>query len=350
MFSGAYLRQARVEAQGGSLSAAELAERVGASKAQILAYENGLRTPDPPRIRQLAAALNMRPLDLADKTGMDSWQLADLRRASGLRASDLCRELQLKPYSYRRLETTGLCAEGSYGLSVRLASVLGVTVQELERYIAHAPGVRERIERVRVPLKSVVDRHLEPGCTALPVAGDEPVKAVAAHYARSVPTIARILQQEIVTLREAHRRRAIAEATAQYGATAEDQDRGHRRREHVALHIHRSIAALPFRLDTFFRAQLSPHGWESLGQLHLVAGRERPEVVRPLMTFGTTLGPFVRPLTAWPRADTAAAHEISRDGRRHHASFEAWYGILYPWVQDRLRQFAALLETSETPS
>lgn len=348
MFSGAYLRQARAEAHGGGLSAEELAERVGASKAQILAYENGQRVPDPPRIRQLAQALGVRPLELVDRTGMTHWQLADLRRANGLRASDLCRELGLKPYSYRRLETTGLSAEGRYGLSLRLASVLSVPVWVLERHMANAPGVRQRLERVREALSIIVDTHLEPGRADAPEAEDEAVRAVAAQYARSAPIVARILQQEIVTLREMRRRQATAAAIAHYGATSEDQDRAHRRMEGEAVRIRQSIATLPQRMDTFFRAQLSPHGWETLSQLHIARSSETAlAVTQSALAHDILLGPFIRPASTQPGQRRTAPYTISRDGQRHYVGFKSWYDVLYPWVQENLRHFEAQMEAGE---
>ncbi|MGJ3558066.1 helix-turn-helix domain-containing protein [Streptomyces sp. INA 01156] len=45
MFSGVRLRQARSKAPEGPLSAEKLAEKVGASKAQILAYETAGASP-----------------------------------------------------------------------------------------------------------------------------------------------------------------------------------------------------------------------------------------------------------------------------------------------------------------
>ncbi|MGW1673383.1 helix-turn-helix domain-containing protein [Streptomyces sp. NPDC002324] len=349
MFSGAHLRQARSEAGGDGLSAAALAERVGVSKAQILAYENGHRTPDPPRIRELATALGVRPLELADRAEMASWQFAELRRASGLRASDLCQALKLTPYSYRRLETTGLCAEGTYGLSGRLASELGVSVQVLEKHIAKTPGVLERIEQAQAPLTVIVDSCLAPGSLTLPNEDDAAVKTVAAHYARSPRIITRILQQEIRTLRAAHLKQAIAAATAHYGATAREQHRARQRMNGEELHIRQSIAALPYRLDRFFRSQLSPQGWETLSQLHLMEGKFPPAGTHNPAVHEEELGPFVRRESPLPGPDTAAAYEITRDGQRHYTSFKAWYDAVYPWVKESLGQFAKQLETPSNP-
>ncbi|WP_165939168.1 helix-turn-helix domain-containing protein [Streptomyces sp. BK205] len=348
MFSGARLRQARAEAQTGGLSAEELAERVGASKAQILAYENGQRVPDPPRIRQLAAALEIRPLELADQERMADWDLAELRRANGLRASDLCRELELKPHSYRRLERTGLSPESRYGMAVRLAGALGVSVQVLERHIANVPGVRQRLDQVREALTTLVGTHLAPGRADVPDPEDEAVKAVAVQYARSPSTVARILQQQIVTLREMHHRQATEAAAAYYGATPEDQDRARRRMENEAVRIQQLIATLPQRMDAFFRAQLSPHGWETLGQLHLARSDQAAlAAARSTLFYEPLLAPFIRTQSIPQGAGRNTPYVLSRDAQRHYAAYKSWYGALYPWVEESLRQFEARLEAGE---
>ncbi|MEU0195990.1 helix-turn-helix domain-containing protein [Streptomyces afghaniensis] len=350
MFSGARLRQARSETAAGALSAEELAERVGASKAQILAYENGQRVPDPPRIRQLADALGIHPLVLANQSGRRSWQLADLRRANGLRASDLCSNLGLKPHSYRRLETSGLTADGRYGLSQRLAVALGVSMRALERHVSNAPAVRQRLDSIRCPLTALIEGHLEPGRTSGPEATDPAVKEIAACYTRSVTTVARLLSQEVLTVREMRRRQAILAATAFYGPTAEEQQRARRRMEGEEARINQLISSLPRRLDSFFRAQLAPASWETLSQLHLAGTNERAlTMIAPAVAQDSTLGPLIRPLARRTTGPGLGLYDISREGQRHYLSFKHWYDALYPWVDDNLRHFRQQTAVSEPP-
>ncbi|MET8081369.1 hypothetical protein [Streptomyces sp. NPDC005303] len=52
----------------------------------------------------------------------------------------------------------GLTAEGCYGVSPRLAAALDVPVPALERHLANAPAVRERLVAVVVPVLSDVGR------------------------------------------------------------------------------------------------------------------------------------------------------------------------------------------------
>ncbi|MEU9273021.1 helix-turn-helix domain-containing protein [Streptomyces sp. NPDC048251] len=350
MFSGARLRQARLQAPAGALSAEELAGRVEASKAQILAYENDQRVPDPPRIRQLARALGIHPLQLADQSGKHEWQLADLRRANGLRASDLCSQLELKPHSYRKLETLGLTAEGRYGLSPRLAAALGVSLRVVERHIANAPAVRQRLDAVRETLAAVLDTHLAPGRSDLPEAEHPAVKDVAACYARPASTVVRILCQEVLTLREMRRRQAMEAATAFYGPTAQEQQRARRRMEGEEARINQLLDSLPQRMDVFFRAQLSPQSWETLSQLHLARSNEAAlGMICPALSEDAALSPLIRPLPDPTSPAGPSLFGISREGQRHYVSFKHWYEALYPWVGESLRLFERRLVNSEPP-
>ncbi|MFF8479118.1 helix-turn-helix domain-containing protein [Streptomyces sp. NPDC015414] len=349
MFCGTRLRQARAGAHGGALSAEELASRVGASKAQILAYENGQRVPDPPRIRQLAHALGVHPLELADQSSMREWPLADLRRANGLRASDLCSALGLSSHSYRKLETMGLTAEGCYGVSPRLAAALGVPLPALERHLANVPAVRERLDSIRAVLAAVVDTHLAPGCSDLPGADELAVKRVAASYGRSATTIVRILSEEVAALREARRRQAMEAATAFYGATAQEQHRARRRMESEEARLRQLAATLPQRIDTFLRAQLSPQSWETLSQLHLARNDEASlGMISPAPTKDDALAPLIRPVpTSSP--SSAGVYGISKEGQRHYVNYKRWYEALYPWVDESLRHFEQRMVTSDAP-
>jgi phosphoglycolate phosphatase-like HAD superfamily hydrolase/transcriptional regulator with XRE-family HTH domain len=341
MFCGSRLRQARAEAEGGALSAEELASRIGASKAQILAYETGQRVPDPPRILQLAHALEVHPLQLADQSAMQEWKLADLRRASGLRATDVCSMLGLSSHSYRKLETMGLTAEGCYGVSPRLAAALDVPVPALERHLANAPAVRERLGGIRPVLTAVVDTHLAPGRSDLPSADDPAVKEVAASFGRSVTTIVRLLSEEVAALREARRRQAMEAATAFYGATAQEQQRARRRMEREQTRFRQLVAGLPQRIDAFLRAQLSPQSWETLSLLHRVRNDDAglgmmSGVPTEESAFGA-LGALIAPLSAADSPSSACRYEISGEGQRHYARYKRWYDALYPWVEESLR-------------
>ncbi|MGJ3558065.1 HAD hydrolase-like protein [Streptomyces sp. INA 01156] len=289
-------------------------------------------------------------MELANQSDIQTWQLADLRRANGLRASDLCSELGLKPHSYRRLETMGLTAEGRYGLSLRLAAALGVSMRALERRIANAPAVRQRLDSIRGTLTALIETHLEPGRTDVPEAEDGAVKEIAACYARSAPTVARILRQQTLMLREMRRRQATEAATAFYGPTAQEQQRARRRMESEEEQINQLITSLPQRLDAFFRAQLAPDSWETLSQLHLARSRERAlAMISPVLAQDATLVPLTRRLPRKTDESDPGLYDISREGQRHYLTFKHWYNALYPWVDDSLRHFEQQTAVCDPP-
>ncbi|MHA4816114.1 helix-turn-helix domain-containing protein [Streptomyces aculeolatus] len=347
MFDGDRLRRIRLAAHDRRrLTAEELAQAVGASKAQILAYENGLRVPDPPRIRALADALDVSPLELADQSGADEWDLAALRRATGLRASDLWQALGLKPHAYRRLETEGLTAEGRFGVVPQLASLLNVPVRVLENAIGNAPGVLRRLEEVSNPLSIVLTRYLEPSRLDLPQSDDALIRKVAALYRRPASTITKILAHEVLQLREMHRRRIVETANAYYGSTHDEQLRAKRRLRAEDHRITNAQVSLPQRVDMFFRSQLAPDHWKVLAKLHaLRARRLTAREVLPALEDRAPLGPFVQPRAS----DGLKACEISREGQHHYAAFKAWYEVLYPQVHEELEAFEDLLAPGEPP-
>lgn len=68
-----------------AMTAEELAGAAGTTKAQILAYENGHRVPDPPRIKALARALHIHPRLLMNPEKRGNWAIADAARMRAAR-------------------------------------------------------------------------------------------------------------------------------------------------------------------------------------------------------------------------------------------------------------------------
>ncbi|WP_329431488.1 helix-turn-helix transcriptional regulator [Streptomyces sp. NBC_01280] len=113
------LRAHRMNVDGSrmkAMTAEELAGAAGTTKAQILAYENGHRVPDPPRIKALARALHIHPRLLMNPEKRGNWAIADVRRGCGLRADDVVRELGVSPKERRsaaQLSTPSTCKSAS---------------------------------------------------------------------------------------------------------------------------------------------------------------------------------------------------------------------------------------------
>lgn len=336
MFDGRRLRRARSAAQGHGMSVSELAVSIGAAKEEILLYEAGTRYPEAPRIKQLAEALGIAPLDLADPGGKDDWTLADLRRLNGYRVRDLSGELGLSPRTYSRLERDGVISQRRFALVPQIADRLGVSVAEVERLIGKAPVVQQRLSSVRPLLHAVFDSYTQAGCLKIPSSDDSNVRAIASLYARPAAILAALLGQETARIRDLLRRRASFAVTADFGATADEQADARKGVEAQTARIQRTISSLPQRLDTFFRCMLPSEHWRALAHLSLVAttvgGPLTPAQLKTPADILASMPPHL--VTALPdTAQDAREYEISEDGIQHHVAYRSWYDALYPSVR-----------------
>ncbi|WP_329347178.1 helix-turn-helix domain-containing protein [Streptomyces sp. NBC_01261] len=330
MFSGRRLREARIAARAGrGMTAEELARLSGTSKSQILAYENDLRVPEPPRIKDLASALGVPPLDLADQSLMPEWTLASLRRASGLRIADVCKELRIKPHVYRRIESTGLTGQDCHGVTPRLAAMMNVLVQDVENALSNEPLYHSRITEISALIYELVQNFVRPGNLNMPQADETLVRQISAHLGRHALAVSKILGHEISTLRETHRRAMIEKATAHYGTTHEEQARASRRMNAENRVLANAETVLAQRLDVFFRSQLSAESWHLLAKLHLRQSRKSsnptllcsPSAAQEIGAFAEAAGKDERTVG------------ITAEGQRHFISFKSWYDLQYPWIQ-----------------
>lgn len=334
--TAAWLRRARSAAQGHGMSVSELAVSIGAAKEEILLYEAGTRYPEAPRIKQLAEALGIAPLDLADPGGKDDWTLADLRRLNGYRVRDLSGELGLSPRTYSRLERDGVISQRRFALVPQIADRLGVSVAEVERLIGKAPVVQQRLSSVRPLLHAVFDSYTQASCLKIPSSDDSNVRAIASLYARPAAILAALLGQETARIRDLLRRRASFAVTADFGATADEQADARKGVEAQTARIQRIISLLPQRLDTFFRCMLPSEHWRALAHLSLVAttvgGPLTPAQLKTPADILASMPPHL--ITALPdTAQDAREYEISEDGIQHHAAYRSWYDALYPSVR-----------------
>jgi phosphoglycolate phosphatase-like HAD superfamily hydrolase/transcriptional regulator with XRE-family HTH domain len=337
MFDGARLRQARAAAEDGrGISAEALARRIDATKSQVLAYENGVVRPDPRRIRDLAQALGIEPLQLSDTTRAQAWALADLRRAHGLRAADVSRALGLSLRTYRRLENEGIVPAHKLNLMSELAELFAITAGEVEEHLCRAPLLSQRLDEVREPLSCLLSFYLQPKNLDKPDPGDDEIVALAGLYRRSPLTIARIVGHEIARLRGMRRRQAKFDAAANYGATAEEQANGQAAAQAEGRKIREVIDALPQNLDAFFRCMLPLDAWRTIALFH---------ALRPLGGWLSTgqLNATSEQLAMIPAQllerrttgkDAAQAeYRISEQGAKHCAAYRPWYDACYPAVQ-----------------
>ncbi|NMI63157.1 helix-turn-helix transcriptional regulator [Streptomyces sp. RLA2-12] len=199
-----------------SRTAEELAEAVGATKAQILAYENGHRVPDPPRVRALARALKVHPWHLMNSDERNTWTLADFRRASGLRAQDVVNDLGISPKNYRRFENEGIVPSRRPQFVDEVAKALRMPRRMVEAAIDRTPAVKRRQVRAYELVVALAERYVpRPGPWKGPAADDPNLIELAAAYGRPEQRLRRVLTYELGELRQsqvrAERERVIAD-------------------------------------------------------------------------------------------------------------------------------------------
>ncbi|AXG77888.1 helix-turn-helix domain-containing protein [Streptomyces paludis] len=349
-FSGRKLARARTANGPGDrgLSTAELARRVGTSSEQIDAYEQGRVRPEPGRIRALADALGVDPLELSDLDDRSRWPLAELRRAKGLRASDVGATLGMSSRSYRRMENEGIIPARDPGLPARVAAALDISVADLEHHLRRAPGLATRLQGAREPLRSLVEEYVRPGCPDLPGQDDRAVRALAVVHHRPAGTVARVIGHELVRIRAMRRRLAGFRASADFGSSADEQTAGRGAAEAEERRIERIVTALPHRMDAFFRCALPGELWFTLALLdrlppsrpwlpaeHLPSTRDQPGDQPEDQPYDMPAH-LVSRRTAPDNRD-ALEFRISEEGAKHCALYRPWYDAVYPEARPYLR-------------
>ena len=342
-FDGKKLRTARAQADGGrGMSAQELGRRVGAGKAQILAYEHGHTLPDPQRIAALARELGVAPLQLADTSSMARWTLADLRRAHGLRARDITDRLSLAPRTYRRLENEGLVAARSFGVVAQVAHCLGVSSADIDGHLANVPAVADRLTRACQLLAPLLERHGAPRQLGMPGREETEVVTLADLYGRPAVTVARLVGHEVTRLRSGRRRQAALAAVADFGASAAEQADAHAQQTAEAERLVQITAMLPGRLEAFLRCQLPADTWRALALLHIVRAFGLWLTPEQLGLHAAAVASIPTPLLrTWTGTGQPAGYQISEAGSAHCEQYRPWYDALYPAVK-------IVLETRES--
>jgi transcriptional regulator with XRE-family HTH domain len=99
-FSGQALQQQRHK-RGLSLDA--LADLVGISRPNLIAYEKARRQPSPATLAALAGALSVHPARLS-AVPASAWTLADMRAFAGFTKSEVAAELGVARATYDAME------------------------------------------------------------------------------------------------------------------------------------------------------------------------------------------------------------------------------------------------------
>lgn len=325
-----------------SMTAEELAQVVGATKAQILAYENGHRVPDPPRLRALAQALGVHPSALMDRGRRTSWDVADVRRACGLRAQDVVEALGVSPKNYRRFENEGIVPSRRPRFLDEVAALFRVTRTSLERAIDRTPAVQKRRERAAELVMVLARRYVSaPGTWKGPSPDDRELIELAAAYSRPVQRTRRVLTYELGELRQRQVRAERERVIAEY-----DTDRDRQANARLALlrwgeMYDRKLSRIPLRLEQFHRNAQPSNIWQLLVDLHNVDANTLPRseasfwAVSKLLSDDYTLLP---PHLVEQRSfEGVPVCRLTMPGMSHIANFAGLYAALYPGVRRPLR-------------
>ncbi|MGW6792410.1 helix-turn-helix domain-containing protein [Streptomyces chartreusis] len=326
-----------------SMTAEALARTVGATKAQILAYENGHRVPDPPRIRALAKALKIPPWMLMNREASDTWTLADWRRAMGLRAQDVVDHLAISPKNYRRFENTGIVPTRRPQFVDEVAAALNMSRQLIESAIDRTPAVKERQARAYELVVAMAEKYVpRRGSWKGPAPDDKNLQELAEAYGRPVQRLHRVLTYELGEIRQSQVRALRERVVADY-----DTDRDRQANASYAFTrwndiFERDLAQIPQRLERFHRTAQPSDTWQVLVDLYSVDATVRADA-------GTWA---VTDLLGKP-ADLLPPHMIEHHtvgdidvcrltarGANHINSFAGLYAALHPTARKPLRPHA----------
>ncbi|MEU9646493.1 helix-turn-helix transcriptional regulator [Streptomyces sp. NPDC048188] len=340
-FSPTELRSHRTNAYAmphrSSMTAEQLAHAVGATKAQVLAYENGHTVPDPVRVRALAQALQIPPWMLMDRDALQDWALADHRRAAGLRAQDVVERLGISPKNYRRFENEGIVPSRRPQFVDEVASALGIPRESVERAIDRTPAVRRRQARAFDLVVAMADRYVpSPGAWRGPDPDDKDLIELAASYGRPVQRIRRVLTHELGELRQSHVRAQRERVIADYDTDLARQASARYAYERWQEIFDRDLRRIPRRLERFHRTAQPSDVWQTLVDLYNVdAVTTRRDVGNWAVTNMLSKTPETLPphLITHGYVDDVRVCRLSAEGTNHVHSFAGLYAALFPGIR-----------------
>ncbi|MGW5692235.1 helix-turn-helix transcriptional regulator [Streptomyces asiaticus] len=323
-----------------SMTAEQLAEAVGATKAQILAYENGHRVPDPPRLRALARALRIHPWQLMNLDERNTWTLPDFRRASGLRAQDVVARLGVSPKNYRRFETEGIVPSRRPQFVDQVAAAVGIPRQMVVMAIDRTPAVQRRQTRAFELVVAMAEHYVpKAGPWRGPALSDPNLVELAAAYGRPAQRIRRVLTYELGELRQsqvrAQRERVIADYDTDYNRQASARHALNRWHEV----FDRDLMRIPRRLEEFHRTAQPSDVWQLLVDLFNVDATVRSDAGTWAVTALLCNEPQVLPpyLVEQQSIDDVPVCRLSAPGANHVLTYAGLYAALYPGVRRPIR-------------
>ncbi|WP_167500861.1 helix-turn-helix domain-containing protein [Streptomyces malaysiensis] len=324
---------------GRGLTAEQLAVMVGATKAQVLAYENGRQVPDPERIQALADALGVRPRRLMDRSRAHLWSVADLRRGCGFTAQRLVEELGISPKSYRRFEQQAIVPARRPRFLDDVAGCLGVRLPALELAIDNIPAVAQRSQRA-AELTAMLAAHYvsRSGLWKGPAAEDVELLELAALYGRPPQRLRRVMTHQLGELRHMMVRIKREQVIAEYDPDLPRQQKASSAVERWEEMYERELGAIPLRLEEFHRTSQPSDAWQVLVDLHDAdAWPDGSWVPSALLARTDTLTLLPPSLVTQRLFDDVPAAQLTRRGLNHLRKFRGLYAALFPGIRSPRR-------------
>jgi transcriptional regulator with XRE-family HTH domain len=316
---------------GQGMSAQELARAVGTTKTQILAYEAGSRVPQPPRIRELAAALHVHPIDLS-RVGRDAFtSLSGLRRASGLCTREMVEQLGVAPRTYRRFESQGLVPIQRPEFMAAVSKVLGLSEGTVEQALSRTPQVVERVNRLNAALEAMRKAYVEiPKDWDPPRAEHAAVIAASALVMRGPTGMARLLEEIFEGFRLRLLQIHVLRIRGTYEVDSADRQSARLLSITSRRRYSRDWQSLGSDLDFFFRRALPSEGWQAMVKLQAQAQDNwipQDDLDIPVGALGSLPDEFLlRRLREGAKDEVS----LSEAGRIHFRTYGAWYRALFP--------------------
>ncbi|MGW8974134.1 helix-turn-helix domain-containing protein [Streptomyces platensis] len=339
-FDGDALRLAR-RAKG--LSAAELAVRLGTSKAAILAYESGKRVPEARRVAQLAQALDVHgaAFCLPDDTEL---VLAAMRRHQGLTAAKLAEVIGVSRSTYRRIEQEArLPSRGGGAVPVRLAEALGVPLHRIQRALEIHPSAVARRAKVADHLVGLFQRahHLDRPAVVDP--GEAQLRDIAMLLGHATSLVCRLVNHELGEYRTLLKQRDQLAVEVSYA----QNDRIRRIAEYRVAQQSERIAGAAERstdfLIRFLAEALTFRQWRTLvymarmvlvahphAPLHEFTESFDPDTLPTLVERRHAGKPLVRVSESGDPPLQTNVYGLTEAGLGYYETTRPVYGLLYP--------------------
>ncbi|KOU56897.1 hypothetical protein ADK96_37340 [Streptomyces sp. IGB124] len=322
---------------GRLLSAAELAERLGTSKARVLAYEAGTSVPEPARIMQIAKVFSVHARELYEPSRGRPEQIKDLRSYAGLTAEEVAIELGISRAAYRAIERHAVLPVRDDGtLPLRLAEVLNIPLPMIHRALDGHPVAQERREAIAGHLEEVFTRAADLYQPAVINPGEPVLLEIAALLRRPASVVCRLVNHELASYRFRLKRLEFARLDEAYAQTPRAAADARKRIEKTleairARPLHSATMLVRFLAEAMTSQQwrmmvgLLEHG-QSRTPYDPSAGEDAAEAWRGLLARGFVIAERDR------HASEAVRMLITPDGWTRCADHAARYGCLYPRI------------------